>query len=79
MITVKLFLESGAEADGAVLAKWLVGPGDIVSAGDPIAEIELEKANMEIASAFTGRVHEMLVAEGDEVAIGSPIMKIKLE
>ncbi len=48
------------------LAKWLVKPGDKVRSGDVIAEIETDKATMEVEAVDEGEVAEILVPEGTE-------------
>ncbi len=48
------------------LAKWLVKEGDSVSAGDVIAEIETDKATMEVEAVDEGTVARIMVAEGSE-------------
>ncbi|HUH48921.1 MAG TPA: biotin/lipoyl-containing protein, partial [Mycoplana sp.] len=48
------------------LAKWLVKEGDKVSPGDVIAEIETDKATMEVESVDEGTVAKILVAAGTE-------------
>jgi pyruvate/2-oxoglutarate dehydrogenase complex dihydrolipoamide acyltransferase (E2) component len=48
------------------LAKWLVKEGDTVSSGDIIAEIETDKATMEVESVDEGIIAKILVAEGTE-------------
>ena len=48
------------------LAKWLVKEGDTVSSGDVIAEIETDKATMEVEAVDEGTVAKILVAEGTE-------------
>ena len=48
------------------LAKWLVKEGDQVSAGDLIAEIETDKATMEVEAVDEGKVGKLLVDEGTE-------------
>ena len=48
------------------LAKWLVKEGDDVTAGDVIAEIETDKATMEVEAVDEGTVAKLLVAEGSE-------------
>jgi pyruvate dehydrogenase E2 component (dihydrolipoamide acetyltransferase) len=48
------------------LAKWLVKEGDSVSSGDVIAEIETDKATMEVESIDEGTVGKILVAEGTQ-------------
>ncbi len=56
------------------LSKWLVKEGDKVSSGDVIAEIETDKATMEIESADEGTVTKLLIKEGTEsVPVNSPI------
>ena len=48
------------------LAKWLVKEGDEITAGDVIAEIETDKATMEVEAADEGRIGKLLVEEGTE-------------
>jgi len=56
------------------LAKWLVKEGDSVSAGDVIAEIETDKATMEVESIDEGTMGKILVAEGtQDVAVNTKI------
>jgi len=56
------------------LAKWLVKVGDSVKSGDVLAEIETDKATMEVESVDEGVVKELLVAEGtDGVKVNTPI------
>lgn len=56
------------------LAKWLVREGDEVRAGDPIAEIETDKATMEVEAAEDGKLGKILVPEGTEhIPVNRPI------
>jgi pyruvate dehydrogenase E2 component (dihydrolipoamide acetyltransferase) len=56
------------------LAKWLVKEGDDVSSGDIIAEIETDKATMEVEAVDEGKVGKILVEEGtDDVAVNTAI------
>ena len=56
------------------LAKWLVKEGDTVSSGDVIAEIETDKATMEVEAVDEGKVGRIVVPEGSEgVAVNSLI------
>ena len=48
------------------LAKWHVKPGDTVSSGDIVAEIETDKATMEVEAVDEGTVGKLLVDEGTE-------------
>ncbi len=59
------------------LAKWLVKEGDTVSSGDVIAEIETDKATMEVEAVDEGTLGRILIDEGTEgVAINKPIAVI---
>jgi pyruvate dehydrogenase E1 component beta subunit len=56
------------------LARWLKGVGDDVRAGDVIAEIETDKATMEVEAVDEGKLARILVDEGTEgVAVNTPI------
>lgn len=56
------------------LSKWLVVEGDTVSSGDLLAEIETDKAAMEIEAVEEGIIAKILVAEGSEgVKVNAPI------
>ena len=57
------------------LSKWMVKEGDEVTSGDIIAEIETDKATMELEAVDEGKVGKILVPEGTEgVAINKPIV-----
>ncbi len=72
-ITVTMPALSPTMSEGT-LARWLVKEGDTVSAGDAIAEIETDKATMEVEAADDGIVGSILVPGGTEgVAVNSPI------
>ena len=59
------------------LARWLKAEGDEITAGDVIAEIETDKATMEVEAVDEGKLGRILVAEGTEcVAVNSPIAVI---
>jgi len=62
------------------LAKWHVKVGDTVSSGDVIAEIETDKATMEVEAVDEGVVEAILVAEGSEgVKVNTPIARLTSE
>src|SRR5882724_9312702 len=59
------------------LARWLKSVGDTITAGDVIAEIETDKATMEVEAVDEGRLSAILVPEGTEgVAVNTPIATI---
>ena len=56
------------------LAKWHVKEGDSVSSGDVIAEIETDKATMEVEAVDEGKIGKIMVAEGtDNVKVNAVI------
>ena len=56
------------------LAKWVVKEGDTVESGDVMAEIETDKATMEVEAVDEGTIGKILVAEGtDGVAVNAVI------
>jgi len=59
------------------LLKWLVSEGDKVEAGDVIAEIETDKATMEVEAVDEGTIGKLLMGEGTEhIAVNKPIALI---
>ena len=59
------------------LAKWLKKEGDSVKSGDVIAEIETDKATMEVEAVDEGTLGKILVPEGtNDVAVNTPIAMI---
>jgi pyruvate/2-oxoglutarate dehydrogenase complex dihydrolipoamide acyltransferase (E2) component len=66
---------AGAQEQGLV-ARWLKRPGDRVSRGEPLVEIETDKANSEVESPYDGVLAEVLVDEGTTVPVGEVIARI---
>jgi pyruvate dehydrogenase E2 component (dihydrolipoamide acetyltransferase) len=62
-----------AGATEAAIANWLVAPGDTVAVGDPMAEIETEKALVEYSAESSGVVGRLVLAAGDSGEPGAPI------
>ena len=59
------------------LAKWLKKEGDAVRSGDVLAEIETDKATMEVEAVDDGTLAKILVPDGtDNVAVNTPIAVI---
>ena len=59
------------------LAKWMVAVGDTVRSGDVIAEIETDKATMEVEAVDEGVLASIMVDAGTEgVAVGTPIARL---
>ena len=56
------------------LSKWLVEEGDLILAGDLLAEIETNKATMEVEAVEEGKIGKLLVSEGTEgIKVNTPI------
>ena len=56
------------------LAKWLIKEGDAIKSGDVIAEIETDKATMEVEAADEGMVGKVAIAAGTaDVPVGTVI------
>ncbi|MDB6114384.1 MAG: dihydrolipoamide acetyltransferase, partial [Lacunisphaera sp.] len=58
------------------LVKWLTKEGDAVKSGDMLAEVETDKATMELESFFTGTLIKIFVQAGGQVAIGAPLCAV---
>ena len=66
--------------EDGVLTKWHIKVGDTVSAGDVIAEIETDKATMEVEAVDEGVVTDLLVAAGTEgVKVNTPIARLQAD
>ncbi|MDR0626060.1 MAG: 2-oxo acid dehydrogenase subunit E2, partial [Bifidobacteriaceae bacterium] len=72
MIEITMPRLSDTMQEGAIAA-WQVKPGDQVSPGDVLAEIETDKAVMDFEAYDAGTITELLVEPGQAVSIGQPI------
>ncbi len=64
-----------AMTEGRVL-RWLKQPGDAVARGEPIAEIETDKVNIEIEAEWDGTLAKIVVSEGETAEVGATIALI---
>jgi 2-oxoisovalerate dehydrogenase E2 component (dihydrolipoyl transacylase) len=60
----------------AEIATWRVAVGDVITLNQVIAEVETEKAVVELPSPFAGTVLELKVEQGATVTVGSPIIAV---
>lgn len=70
-------LSAGQDEDaseGATLASWLVAVGDLVEQGEVVAELETDKATVELESPVAGLVLELIVAEGTEGVVPGTVL-----
>ncbi|MDT0342249.1 dihydrolipoamide acetyltransferase family protein [Streptomyces litchfieldiae] len=63
----------------AEILKWLVRPGDTVSDGQVVVEVETAKAAVELPIPYDGQVREILFEEGTTVDVGTPIITVDTE
>ncbi|HET9974634.1 MAG TPA: dihydrolipoamide acetyltransferase family protein, partial [Streptosporangiaceae bacterium] len=69
----------GDAMEAGTLASWLKHEGDQVEVGDVLAEIETDKATMELEAEDAGVLTRLIAGEGDEVAVGEAIAVISAD
>ncbi len=69
----------GADMKEGTLTEWRKQPGDPVRRGEIIAEIETDKADVEVECFLTGVVEALLAEPGDRVPVGTPLAIIRVE
>lgn len=63
----------GYDMEAGTVSGWLKRVGDTIARGDVIAEIETDKATVEMEATASGTLAEIVHDAGDEVPIGEPI------
>ena len=63
--------------DEFVVSEWMVEPGAVDAAGDPLMRVETDKAVVEVPAPVAGIFVEQLVAVDDEISTGAPIAVIE--
>jgi pyruvate dehydrogenase E2 component (dihydrolipoamide acetyltransferase) len=76
MAEIVIMPKLGFDMAEGTLVKWVVPEGEKVDRGTILAEIETDKATVEVESSYSGVVHRHLVEEGTSVPIGEPIAVI---
>lgn len=66
----------GADMEAGTLVKWFIKPGDTVSKGDIVAEVETQKGIIDVETFVAGAVQAILVAEGEYVPVGTALATI---
>src|SRR5256885_13026717 len=75
MATVQMPRLSDSMETGKIL-RWLKKEGDEVQKGEPLVEIESDKANIEVEAYASGKLSKILVPEGETAPIGAVIAEI---
>src|SRR5690242_17880953 len=65
------------EMEEGTILKWLVDEGGQVKKGEPLVEIETDKANTTYDAEADGTLVEVLAKEGDTLAVGQPIARLE--
>ena len=73
MATELTMPQMGYDMQEGTVLRWLKGEGDTVANGEPIAEIETDKAVVEFESYAEGVLHRIIVPAGTTVPVGEPI------
>ncbi|HSS72906.1 MAG TPA: biotin/lipoyl-containing protein [Gaiellaceae bacterium] len=68
-----------AEMEYGTVLRWLKSEGDPVAEGEPLVEVEAEKANHELESPVSGRIESLLAEEGDELKVGAVLAIIDVD
>ena len=71
--------QMGYDMQEGTVVRWLKPEGSAVKVGEPIAEIETDKAVVEFESYVSGVLHRILVQEGTTVPVGEPIAIVGAE
>lgn len=77
-ITIEMPRLSDSMHEGTVL-RWIKKTGDFVEVGDHLADIETDKAHVELQACEDGTLTEILVPEGGSAAAGAPIALLQSE
>ena len=63
--------------DEVTVVAWKVAAGDTITEGDPLIEVDADKAVVEVPSPVSGRGVELLVAVDADVITGAPILTVE--
>jgi pyruvate dehydrogenase E2 component (dihydrolipoamide acetyltransferase) len=75
MVDVIMPKMGDAMTEGRVL-RWIKQPGEAVKKGEPLAEIETDKVNVDLESEEDGTLAEILVPDGEVAVVGAPIARL---
>src|ERR1700734_584437 len=66
----------GGAMEEALLVRWLKQPGETIAVDDIVAEIDTDKATMDVVSPYAGTLGPHLAAEGEVVPVGASIVEV---
>ncbi|MEE8441305.1 MAG: dihydrolipoamide acetyltransferase family protein [Spirochaetia bacterium] len=76
MATEVLLPKQGNSVESCIIIEWKKAEGEVVAEGEPLVEVETDKATFDVESTADGVLLRRLVGEGDEVPVLSPIAVI---
>ena len=71
------FPKSGMGISDGKVARWLKAVGDRVQAGEPLVEMETEKAIQEVEAPVSGTLIQIIAAEGETAEVNTPLGMIE--
>src|SRR3977135_782974 len=69
--------ELGENIDSGDLVRLMISPGPSIAEGQPVMELETDKAVIEVPSSVSGTVGEVRVKEGDKLRVGQVIFTVE--
>lgn len=69
--------ELGENLTGGEVADVKVAPGDVVTQGQTLLEVDAEKSTVEVPSPVAGKIHQVLVKKGDAITVGQVLCSIE--
>ncbi len=69
--------ELGENIDQGDLVRLMISPGSSISEGQPVMELETDKAVVEVPSSVTGTVKDIRVKEGEKIKVGQVIFTVE--
>lgn len=77
-MTTKVILPKwGMGIEEGTITRWLKAVGEVVTAGDPLVEIETAKATQEVPAPASGKLVKILLPEGQTAAVNTEIALIE--
>ena len=68
-----------AEMEYGTVVRWLKSEGDSISEGEPLVEVEAEKANHELEAPVSGLLESIVAQEGDEIKVDAVMAIIDVD
>ncbi len=69
--------ELGENIESGDLVRLMIKPGASITEGEPVMELETDKAVVEVPSSVTGTIGEIRVKEGDKLRVGQVIFTVE--